>query len=98
MWVVSPWKVSDLSEATTGGVAGAGACAAGGVGSAAVCVVHWCCYVDDVFFAVGVCKVRGPHVGGSDAGRLRARREGAEAMERSRKGTGDNDTFALSGT
>ena len=54
------WEVRDLAGATTGGVAGAGACASSGVVSAAVRVVHQGGSVDEVLVAVGVREVRGP--------------------------------------
>ena len=53
-------EVLDLAGAATGVVAGAGACAAGGVGSAEVRVVHLGGSIDNVLFAVGVGEVRGP--------------------------------------
>jgi len=54
--------------ASTGGVAGAGACAAGGVGSAEVRVVHRGGYVDDVLFEVVISEVRGPQGCGGGSG------------------------------
>ena len=88
MWVVVQGMARDLADATTCGIAGARACAAGAVRSTAVRVVHWCGSVDGVFFAVGVGEIRGPQGVDVDAGRLRERREGSGARVRSREWTG----------
>ena len=75
MWVVVQGMARDLADATTCGIAGARACAAGAVRSTAVRVVHWCGSVDDVFFAVWLLK-SADHMGlVGDTWRLRARSE-----------------------
>ena len=89
-------KVHHLADATAGGVAGAVACTASGVGSAEVRAVHWCGSVDDGFFAVGVGEVRGPR-GVENAVRLRARMEGDQARERLPEGTGGQQYICVHG-
>ena len=80
-------EVLNLEGPATGGVAGAVKCAVCGVGLVAVCVVNRGGSIDDVFFAVVVGEVSGPQGCGWGSGRLRLRREAADALERSLDGT-----------